>query len=565
MRPYGPGTTLSLLLSIAAMPMAPARADKLGCEYQEIDVAKFGRKPFQNPPEIISKNGSLQTQLGVQYTDPNTVSVGGCGLRLRTYNGALVGPTLRVKPGDVMNIMLNNQLPVETPAQVAQQFEQERSNAHLSVVPASFNTTNLHTHGLHVSPVGNSDNVLLAILPATSFPYEIKLPANHAPGSFWYHAHTHGSTSIQVGSGMAGALIIEDDATRIPPALAAANAGEKIMMLQTILYDTNGELNQIAALFPDPRVCPTPNPGTWTCSKRRVTINGQIQPVITMRPGEVQRWRLIDSGFRESFTLRLEGHALNEIALDGLYTGRVDVWPATQTVELQPGYRSDVLVQASKTRGTYRLINGVPPAGRAVRGTTQDEQVIAIVQVDGDPVDMPLPTDAEMAALAPFPGVDLKKRAIGVQQVVFKLGSDLASGNSGRNYFQVNFQAFDPNHSRKVILNTVDQWSLSTAGDPIANQGIPAVPHVFHIHVNPFQMDRLGPSGQPQTVWKDTVLVPPGQQINVYTEYTDYIGAFVMHCHILDHEDLGMMEVVEVIEPEGAKPLRSMMPMMHRH
>src|SRR5205085_42877 len=168
--------------------------------------------------------------------------------------------------------------------------------------------------------------------------------------------------------------------------------------------------------------CPTPNPGTWTCSMRKVTINGQIQPVITMRPGEVQRWRLIDTGFRQSFTLRLEDHALHEIALDGLYTGRVDTWPAGQTIELQPGYRSDVLV---------------------------------------------------------------------------------------------NVQAFDPNHSRKVVLNNVDQWSLSTAGDPIANQGIPPLPHVFHIHVNPFQMDRRGPSGQPQTVWKDTVLVPPGQQINV--------------------------------------------------
>ena len=219
----------------------------------------------------------------------------------------------------MLNVLLNNALPVETPAAVAAQFEQERSNAHLSVVPASFNTTNLHTHGLHVSPVGNSDNVLLAIVPGTQLPYEIKVPASHPPGSFWYHAHTHGSTSIQVGSGMAGALILEDDPNKIPVALREANKGEKVMVLQTILYDTNGELNQIAALFPDRNPCPTPNPGTWTCSMRKVTINGQIQPVITMRPGEVQRWRLIDTGFRQSFTLRLEDHALHEIALDGLY------------------------------------------------------------------------------------------------------------------------------------------------------------------------------------------------------------------------------------------------------
>jgi len=200
--------TVALAVAIAAACASTARADRAGCEYQDIDVARYGEKPFRNPPEIVSTNGVLKAELDVQYTDPNTVSIGGCGVKLRTYGGRLVGPTLRAKPGDVLNILLSNKLPVETPDQVNQQFEQERSNAHLSVVPASFNTTNLHTHGLHVSPVGNSDNVMLALLPQTQFPFEIRVPSNHAPGSFWYHAHTHGSTSIQVGSGMAGALIL---------------------------------------------------------------------------------------------------------------------------------------------------------------------------------------------------------------------------------------------------------------------------------------------------------------------------------------------------------------------
>lgn len=563
------GLSAAIVLALAALFANDARADKPGCEYKDIDVARYGNKPFQNPPAISARNGVLTTTLATQYTDPNTVSIAGCAVRLRTYNGALVGPTLRVKPGEVMDVLLNNRLPVETPAQVAAQFEQERSNAHLSVIPASFNTTNLHTHGLHVSPVGNSDNVLLAIIPGTQFPYEIKVPANHPSGSFWYHAHTHGSTSIQVGSGMAGALIIEDDPAKIPPSLAAANRNEKVMVIQTILYNTDGELNQITALFPDPPPpCPTPNPGTWQCSKRQVTINGLIQPVITMRPGEVQRWRMIDSAFRQSFNLHLEGHALHEIALDGLYTGRVDTWRPAQLVELQPGYRSDVLVQASRTPGTYRLINGAIPAAQALRGTAQPEQVIALIRIEGDPVDMRLPTNAEMAPLAAFPGVDLKSKANGVQQVVFKLGQDISNQ---RNYFQVNYQAFDPNHVRQVVLGNVDLWTLSTVGDPTAvPNGIPPLPHVFHIHVNPFQMQRTGPNGDVQTIWKDTVLVPPPNaanpnlQVNVYTQYTDYIGAFVMHCHILDHEDLGMMEVVEVVPAEGSKPLRALAP-AHKH
>jgi FtsP/CotA-like multicopper oxidase with cupredoxin domain len=81
---------------------------------------------------------------------------------------------------------------------------------------------------------------------------------------------------------------------------------------------------------------------------------------------------------------------------------------------------------------------------------------------------------------------------------------------------------------------------------------IPPLPHVFHIHVNPFQVTRADPQGKNEVVWKDTVLVPAGKTINIFTRYLDYIGKFVMHCHILDHEDLGMMELVEVV---GEEPL----------
>ena len=214
-----------LVLAAALASAANAASD---CTYMDIDVSLYGEKPFHNPPEIVARDHVVKTRLAVQYTDPSQVSIAGCGVKLRTYNGQLVvGPTLRVKPGEVLDILLDNRLPAETPAETAAQFEQERSNAHLSVVPASFNTTNLHTHGLHVSPAGNSDNVLLSILPQTKFPYEIKVPASHPPGTFWYHAHAHGSTSIQVGSGMAGALILDDDPAKFPLFLRDANKGEE--------------------------------------------------------------------------------------------------------------------------------------------------------------------------------------------------------------------------------------------------------------------------------------------------------------------------------------------------
>lgn len=553
----------------AAQPAAGAAPPppRPGCEYVAIDPAQWGRQPFRNPPDVSSPAGGLSTTLTVGYTDPAKVSIAGCGVTLRTYNGALVGPTLRVKPGGVMNILLDNVLPRESPDDIEAQFQQESSAAWLAARPGSFNTTNLHTHGLHVSPTGNSDNVLLAIAPQSRFPYEIRVPANHPPGTFWYHAHTHGSTAIQVGSGMSGALIVEDDPAKLPPALREATRREKVFVIQTTLYNTQGELTQIAALFPDPgdlTRCDYSDPTTvtWLCSKRQTTINGQIVPTITMQPGEVQRWRLIDTSFRESIKFRVEGHDLHEIALDGLYLGRVDTWKAGAPLDLEPGYRSDVLIKASARPGRYAVVDGASPAAQSLRGAAEPERLLAIVEVSGAPLDMPLPTSQEMAPLAPFPGVDLRTTADGVQEVVFRLSSDLlalANKPGGRNYFQVNYRSFSPHHKRQVTLGATDQWTLSTVGDvtPTPNpNAIPPAPHVFHIHVNPFQWVRKDPAGQDELVWKDTLLVQPaivnGTPVTtpffVWTKYTDYIGQFVMHCHILDHEDLGMMEVVEVVD-----------------
>ncbi len=546
--------TLSTSTAAQNVQAAAARRAPGGrCAYVEADLDRYGKQPFRNPPELRSTNGRLSTTLAVRYTDPNTTSIAGCPVKLRSYNGQLVGPTLRVRPGDDLAPLLDNQLPREDSAEVNAQFQQENGSAFLDMRPYSFNTTNLHTHGLHVSPNGNSDNVLLAIQPQSRFQYGIRLPASHTRGTYWYHAHTHGSTAVQVGSGMAGALIVEDDPARIPPAMLAANQNEKIMVVQTILYDTTGQANNITSFFPDPPsppdACQTGGPTcTWFGSRRHTTINGQIVPIITMRPGEVQRWRVIDSSFRESIALQLQGHPLHEIALDGIYTGRIDTWAAGQDLVLQPGYRSDILVQASTTPGDYPLIDDSASAGISLRGVAERAQLLAIVRIQGEPVDMKLPTQQEMAALNPFPGVQLPLTADGVQEAVFKLGSGLQPTDT-RNSFQVNYEAFDDSRVRHLQLNKTDMWSLTTVGDPAAvpGGGVPPLPHIFHIHINPFQVYRQGPNGQPELVWKDTQLIPAGDTINIYTQYLDFTGTFVIHCHILDHEDLGMMEAVEVV------------------
>ena len=548
---------IALLAGCAAAqrPAGPGPAAGGSCQYDTISARKYGMQPFRNPPEIRARNGRIDTTLTVQYTDPRTTSLGGCPLTMRSYNGGLVGPTLRVRPGDVIAPLLDNRLPKESAADSAAQYQQEAGVAFIDMVPYTFNTTNLHTHGLHVSPKGNSDNVLLAIEPQTRLKYDIRLPRDHTRGSYWYHAHAHGSTAIQVGSAMAGGLVVEDDPDSIPASLRAANASEKVMLIQTMLYDTTGRAEDITAFFPDPGSGRNPactagqSSCTWQGSNRRITVNGQIVPVIRMRPGEVQRWRLLDGSFRETIGFRVVGHALHEIATDGIYTGRVDTWRDGQDLVLYPGYRSDVLIKAGAP-GLYEVLDDSAGGQVTLRGVFEDPNLIAILEVTGAPMDMQLPTSAEMAPLAPFRGVDLSTQAVRTQEAVFKLGASAQPGD-GRNSFQINYEAFDESRIRYLQLDSVDMWSLTTVGDPAgipAANAVPPLPHVFHIHINPFQIQRAGPSGAPQWVWKDTQIIPQGDTVTMYTKYEDYTGTFVIHCHILDHEDLGMMEAVEVVE-----------------
>ncbi len=153
-------------------------------------------------------------------------------VELRSYGGCKSGPAIFVKPGDTMRVDLKNKTDAQDPT-----CPTNGTPIRQGVSPAEcFNTTNLHNHGLHVSPTGNSDNVLINIAPQTEFPYEINIPADHPAGTFWYHAHRHGSTATQVASGTSGVLIVEGDRPYSPP---TAENPHPISDIDTILHDVN--------------------------------------------------------------------------------------------------------------------------------------------------------------------------------------------------------------------------------------------------------------------------------------------------------------------------------------
>ena len=232
-----------------------------------------------------------------------------------------------------------------------------------------------------------------------------------------------------------------------------------------------------------------------------------------MQPGEVQRWRMIAGTFDKFLQLQLAGHTLNEIAVDSLYLPKVDTRGVTQTVELDSGYRSDVLVKASSTPGTYMLTDSY--AGQ------QSVLAAVVVQPTTPAPPKALPTTAEMQQLAygwtggvQNPTLESQWNADPVnhgpvadrhiQRMVFNFGP--LTGTVTETNFAIDGNVYPDGPHRKLVLNRIDRWELVTNAGPTSN------PHLFHIHVNPFQVVRPGP--QPEAVQGELRdLAPPPPEI----------------------------------------------------
>lgn len=509
---------------------------------------------YAPPKEVRSSGGILSTDLRVAYAN---YQIGDAAVYLRSYNGSPVGPTLRARPGDTLKIKLINDLPATADSPAANSGDPHSGHNNM---PHGFNLTNLHTHGLWVSPAAVSDNVLLTIHPQETFDFEIAIPTDHPPGTHWYHSHLHGSTALQVSSGMAGMIIVEGGLDDVPE---IKQATEQVFVFQQVAYDSNDCGDVLPAELKGKNVgCIESYDnfglGAWAKLGRSTTVNGQLNPTLKVRPGEVLRWRMAHAGVRESIHLALiresadgtlppilppnvdgpldlgalvgkglEVVPVNVIAEDGIAYGRIE---ARNSFQLEPGYRVDMLVQAPKS-GTYRLVDLPADPVEALHPESERLALLARIVIEGDAVNGILPTSDSLSSLAPYPHVEDTELA-GCQQVQFNI-----SGSS----YTVNGKSYDPTAPAcKVPLDKAQEWHLSTL---TAN-------HPFHIHVNPFEVQRSdGPN-----LWKDTYLVRrdlpigPAPTTVVRTRYRRHTGTFVLHCHILDHEDQGMMEAVEVMD-----------------
>ena len=494
-----------MLLATSALAQAPA---------QEIP----------QPKTLRSVNGILTDTLRLQMA---RLPIAGRMIEARTYNGATNGSTWRVRRGETIQVHLDNQLPRNPDADLPKQGN----------FPERANTTNLHVHGLNVTPKGNGDNVLLAIEPGESFDFSFALPEDHSVGTNWYHPHHHTSTFPQIVNGLAGTIVIEDptDPSQTDPALTAMD--DRVFVFTSYFIDT--VTNTIP--YP-PRLTATtalaPQPGIET----PVHVNGVLTGKLSMRPGEIQRWRFVNATYELGIRLVWKRVTATDttlvkhmfIANDGLYLPKA---VPTSEVTFTSGARADVLVSAPPDDATY--VVELQTLDRNM--TVIETRALATINLDGNPVEpaMSMPVRLPTAIQA---GSIRDEEITGTRELVFRIG-DVSKVQLDSSAIMRTFTIDDSPFKHDVVNITVqagdvEEWTIRND-----SRGY----HPFHIHINEFQVVEEDGVRIDEPIWHDVLLLAPQKTYKIRHRYGDFDGKTVLHCHFLPHEDWGMMQLIDIL------------------
>ena len=429
-------------------------------------------QPFEAPQELRSKDGVLDATFTLKKQD---FDVAGTKVQGFAYDGQFIGPTLYVKPGDTVKIHLRNDL--DEP-------------------------TNLHSHGMFVSPIGISDNVLRVMQPSSDNDFVLDLPKDVDPGTYWYHSHLHGRTEAQVFAGLAGVFVVEGLQQRMPAELR--DIPDLVLALKDLQVKDGAIITEnIDSNAPTTR-----------------TVNGQVDPVLTVPTNQTTLLRLANISADIWYKLVLDGTQFRVVAEDA--NPVAEVWTADELI-LPPGKRYDVLVRWPEA-GSYAL--KTLEYGNGPEGDTYPERKLATVTVAGDPVaDVPWP--ASLAPVSELVGAEVDR----TREFIF-------SEDTKTNQFYINGKQFDGTRVDVAAkLGTVEEWTL---------KNVSGEAHPFHIHVNDYIVTSINGKPYSPKSEQDVVPLPPKGVVKIRMKYNRFVGTYVFHCHILAHEDNGMMMIVDV-------------------
>jgi bilirubin oxidase len=398
------------------------------------------------------------------------------------YNGLFPGPLVDVREGDRVRLALDNRLPIDTTA---------------------------HWHGLPV-PADQDGNPMDPVRPGATRVYEFDIPPGTA-GTYWYHPHAHGTTAEQVSRGLAAPFIVraaDDPLAHIP---------EVTMMVTGLRLDAGAQVS--------------PNgPMDFTVGRQgeQLLVNGGRLPVHAMRPGATQRWRILNATSSRYLRLALDGHAFTLVGTDGGLLA-APVGPLAEVL-VAPAQRVEVVVTASTSPGARFTLRALRHAIDTMgMGTYAAQDLLTVATTDEAPA-QPLALPAQLRPIAELGPATATKRIVLTQS-----GMGMMAG------FGIDGRTFDMGRVDYVSrVGEVERWDI--VNDTMMD-------HPIHIHGTRFQLDRREFRGSaapaPYRAWLDTVDVPAGTTASIRVRQ-DLPGKRMVHCHILQHEDAGMMAVLEV-------------------
>ena len=525
------------------------------------------------PADLHSHNGVLKVELTVHNTRQSDGSTRYCYLD----NNRTESPTLRVNPGDLVILTLKNDLTAFSPDAVApthqhMHMDTEKSADSCAGDLMTRESTNLHFHGLTIPPVCHQDEVLhTSIQPGDPpFEYRFRIPENEPPGLYWYHPHIHGFTKEQVLGGASGAIIVEG-IERADKALAGL--AERVFIIRDQdLLNPNAPPSKwepvVSKMLLD-RDGDAANTGTgFGKPAKDLSINFVPVPypdyrpaVIEMKPEEQQLWRVVNASAITYLNLEVlfgqSPQPLGLVAIDGVPlngNGLPADFVDWQThLAVPPGARVEFIVKAPPEHASGLLVTRTVDTGPS--GENDPNRAIAIITASKD---APEPRGALATSPQPLPASPLpwlgSVAPVRVRRLYFseKLLDPNDPNSATEFYITVDGQTpaqFDPKSEIPNIIakqGTVEDWIIENRSSEL---------HAFHIHQLHFML--LDYRGTPvnEPFLRDTVNVPyyngktlayPSVRLRMDFRDPNTVGNFLYHCHLLEHEDGGMMGLIRV-------------------